>query len=176
MSEIRVRFAPSPTGYLHIGNARSALFAWLFARANKGTFILRIEDTDRKRYVQGAEQVIYESLRWLGLDWDEGPEVGGDYGPYVQSQRTDIYRQAAEALIESGHAYRCYCTPERLAALREEQQRRKENSQYDRHCRHLTEEERAVYEQAGKPSVVRFKTPLKGATTFHDYLRGDVTF
>ena len=176
MSEIRVRFAPSPTGYLHIGNARSALFAWLLARANKGVFILRIEDTDRKRYVQGAEQVIYESLRWLGLDWNEGPEVGGDYGPYVQSQRTALYRKAAEELIESGHAYRCYCSPERLTALREEQQRRKENSQYDRHCRNLSEEERAAYEQARKPSVVRLKTPLEGATAFHDHIRGDVTF
>ncbi|MFH1009538.1 MAG: glutamate--tRNA ligase [Candidatus Latescibacterota bacterium] len=176
MSQVRVRFAPSPTGYLHIGNARSALFAWLFARANEGAFLLRIEDTDRKRLVEGAEQVIYESLRWLGLDWDEGPEVGGAYGPYVQSQRLALYSQAAEELIESGHAYRCYCSPERLASLREEQQRKKENSQYDRHCRGLAAAERAAYEREGKPSVVRLKTPLGGATTFHDYLRGDVTF
>ena len=176
MSEVRVRFAPSPTGYLHIGNVRSALFAWLFARANGGTFILRIEDTDRKRYVEGAEQVIYESLRWLGLDWDEGPEVGGNYGPYVQSQRIALYGKAAKELVASGHAYRCYCSPERLATLREEQQRRKETSRYDRHCRNLTEGERAVYEQEKKPSVVRLKTPLDGVTTFHDRIRGDVTF
>lgn len=176
MSGVRVRFPPSPTGYLHIGNARSALFNWLFARANGGVFILRIEDTDRKRYVEGAEQVIYESLRWLGLDWDEGPKVGGDYGPYVQSQRIDLYRKAAEELVASGHAYRCYCSPERLAAVREARQRRKEPLQYDRHCRNLTEEARAAYEREGRPSVVRLKVPLEGATTFHDRIRGKVTF
>lgn len=176
MAEVRVRFAPSPTGYLHIGNARSALFNWLFARANGGRFILRIEDTDRRRRIEGAEQVIFESLHWLGLEWDEGPDVGGAYGPYVQSHRMDLYRRYAQALLESGHGYRCYCSPERLAAMRETQQRRKESVQYDRHCRDLTEEQRAAYEHQKKPSVIRLKAPLEGTTSFHDDIRGDVTF
>jgi glutamyl-tRNA synthetase len=122
MSEnVRVRFAPSPTGYLHVGGARSALFNYLFARHHGGTFILRIEDTDRTRLVEGAMQEIFDSLRWLGLTWDEGPEVGGSCGPYVQSERTDLYKEHAQKLIDGGHAYRCFCTSDRLTALRTDQ-------------------------------------------------------
>lgn len=176
MAEVRVRFAPSPTGYLHIGNARSALFNWLFARASGGRFVLRIEDTDRRRIIEDAKEVIFESLRWLGLTWDEGPDVGGAYGPYVQSERVDLHRRYAEILVESGHGYRCYCSPERLATVREAQQRRKETLQYDRHCRHLTDAQRAAYECQKKPFVIRLKAPLEGSTTFRDCIRGDVTF
>ena len=173
---VRVRFAPSPTGYLHVGGARTALFNWLFARRHDGVFILRIEDTDRTRYEPEAVQNIMESLRWLGLEWDEGPEVGGDYGPYFQSQRLDLYQKYAQQLVDSGHAYRCYCSPERLALMREEQRRRGEpNLGYDRHCRHLTARERAEYEARGIVPVVRLKVPLEGQTSFHDVLHGDTT-
>jgi len=173
---VRVRFAPSPTGYLHVGGARTALFNWLFARKHNGAFILRIEDTDRKRYEPEAVGSILESLRWLGLEWDEGPEVGGDYGPYYQSQRLDIYQEYARKLVDSGHAYRCYCSAERLALMREEQRRRGEPSMgYDRHCRYLTARERADYEAQGIVPVVRLKVPLEGQTSFHDVLHGDTT-
>jgi glutamyl-tRNA synthetase len=173
---VRVRFAPSPTGYLHVGGARTALFNWLFARQHNGTFILRIEDTDRKRYEPEAVGNILESLRWLGLEWDEGPEVGGDYGPYYQSQRLDIYQKYAQQLVGSGHAYRCYCSPERLDHLRDEQRRRGEpNVGYDRHCRYLTAKQRAEYEAQGIVPVVRLKVPLEGQTSFHDVLHGDIT-
>ena len=173
---IRVRFAPSPTGYLHVGGARTALFNWLFARRHDGVFILRIEDTDRTRYEPEAVQNIMESLRWLGLEWDEGPEVGGDYGPYFQSQRLDLYQKYAQQLIDSGHAYYCYCSPERLAQTREERRRRGEpNLGYDRHCRYLTARERAEYEAQGIVPVVRLKVPLEGQTSFHDVLHGDTT-
>ncbi len=118
---VRVRFAPSPTGYLHIGGARTALFNWLFARKHGGQFILRIEDTDQKRTVPGAIDAIMDGLRWLGLDWDEGPDAGGPYGPYIQTERADLYRQWAHWLVVNGHAYKCFCTPEELAAMREEQ-------------------------------------------------------
>ena len=173
---VRVRFAPSPTGYLHVGGARTALFNWLFARQHNGAFILRIEDTDRKRYEPEAVGNILESLRWLGLEWDEGPEVGGDYGPYYQSQRLDIYQKYAQQLVDSGHAYRCYCSPERLALTREERRRRGEpNLGYDRHCRYLTAKQRAEYEAQGIVPVVRLKVPLEGQTSFHDVLHGDIT-
>ncbi|MCB0243681.1 MAG: glutamate--tRNA ligase [Anaerolineae bacterium] len=173
---VRVRFAPSPTGYLHIGSARSALFNWLFARGHGGRFILRIEDTDRKRYVDDSMHDILAGLRWLGLQWDEGPEVGGEYGPYFQSERLPIYTQWADWLIDNGHAYRCYCSAERLASLREEQVARKEQSGYDRHCRYLTAEQRAEREAAGDPFVVRFAIdPIDGQTTFHDAVRGEIT-
>jgi glutamyl-tRNA synthetase len=173
---VRVRFAPSPTGYLHVGGARTALFNWLFARKHTGAFILRIEDTDRKRYEPEAVGNILESLRWLGLEWDEGPEVGGDYGPYYQSQRLDIYQEYARKLVESGYAYYCYCSPERLAQVREEQRRRGEpDLGYDRHCRYLTAKERAEYEAQGIVPVVRLKVPLEGQTSFHDVLHGDIT-
>ena len=172
---VRVRFAPSPTGYLHVGGARTALFTWLFARQHNGAFILRIEDTDRKRYEPEAVGNILESLRWLGLEWDEGPEVGGDYGPYFQSQRLDIYQKYAQQLMDNGHAYRCYCSPERLVLMREEQRRRGESIGYDRHCRFLTAKERDEYEAQGIVPVVRLKVPLEGQTSFHDVLHGDIT-
>jgi len=172
MSQVRVRFAPSPTGEPHIGNIRTVVFNWLFARQQGGKFILRIEDTDRTRYVPGAEEAIKEGLRWLGLDWDEGPDVGGPYGPYVQSQRLPLYRKYAEQLVASGHAYRCNCSPERLAALRREQQRRHEDVGYDRLCRFKAPGEVSPDE----PHVIRLAVPLEGTTTVHDLIRGDVTF
>jgi len=159
-----------------VGGARTALFNWLFARHHNGVFILRIEDTDRTRFVPEALEDIMEGLRWLGLEWDEGPEVGGDYGPYFQSQRLDIYQEHARKLVESGHAYYCYCSPERLARIREEQRRRGEpDVGYDRHCRYLTAKQRADYEAQGIVPVVRLKVPLEGQTTFHDVLHGDIT-
>ncbi|RME84251.1 MAG: glutamate--tRNA ligase [Caldilineae bacterium] len=172
----RVRFAPSPTGYLHIGGARTALFNWLYARHTGGQFILRIEDTDRNRYVPDALDNLLENLRWLGLDWDEGPEVGGDYGPYFQSQRLDLYREWADWLVEHGHAYRCYCTAEELAEMREQQRQAKAKVGYDRRCRWLTPAERAAREAEGRPWVVRLAVPLEGTVTFHDLIRGDITY
>ncbi len=172
----RTRFAPSPTGYLHIGGARTAIFAWLYARHTGGQFILRIEDTDRKRFVPDALDKITEGLRWLQLDWDEGPDVGGPHGPYIQSQRLEKYQQAADWLVEHGHAYRCYCTPEELAEMREKQQANKEKIGYDRRCRWLTPEERAAKEAEGRSWVVRLAVPLEGSVTFNDLIRGEVTF
>ncbi len=168
VSEIRVRFAPSPTGYPHLGNIRTALFNWLFARHNKGTFILRIEDTDVARLVQGATEAIMESLRWLGLDWDEGP--------YFQSQRLQLYREVADLLLKEEHAYHCYCSPERLEAMRQEQIKRKQPPGYDRHCRYLTVKQRAELKRSGVIPVVRFKSPLEGQTSFYDLLRGEIVF
>jgi len=167
-SQVRVRFAPSPTGYPHLGNIRTALFNWLFARHNDGVFILRIEDTDRERLVEGATEAIIDSLRWLGLDWDEGP--------YFQSQRLNIYREVAEKLIALDRAYYCYCSPERLKSVREEQMKRKQPPGYDRHCRYLTRPQRAEMESQGIVPVIRFKTPLEGQTVFQDLLRGEIVF
>ncbi len=172
---VRVRFAPSPTGYLHIGGARTALLNWLFARHHGGDFILRIEDTDRKRYVEGAEQAILDSLQWLGLDWDEGPDIGGPFGPYVQSERSELYREWADWLVEKDYAYKCYCTPDELSAMREEQLANKQPLGYDRRCRNLTLAERAQKEAAGLTPVIRFKMPLDGETVVHDVIRGDIT-
>ncbi|MFO8101980.1 MAG: glutamate--tRNA ligase [Dehalococcoidia bacterium] len=175
--KVRVRFAPSPTGYPHIGNIRTALFNWLFARHSGGTFILRIEDTDQSRKVEGALEIILNSLKWLGLDWDEGPEVGGPCGPYFQSQRLDLYQQYARQLLETGNAYKCYCSSERLEQMRQQMVERKESVRsYDRHCRDLTPEQQAEYESQGIKPVIRFKVPLEGRTTFHDLVRGDITF
>jgi len=170
MSEamVRVRFAPSPTGYPHLGNIRTALFNWVFARHNNGVFILRIEDTDAARLVEGATDVILESLRWLGLDWDEGP--------YFQSQRLEYYREAADELLKRGLAYRCYCSPQRLDSMRQEQMKRKQPPGYDRNCRDLTPEECAEKESGGVVPVVRFKSPLEGQTPFNDLLRGQIVF
>lgn len=169
---VRVRMAPSPTGYFHLGGARTALFNWLYARHTGGKFILRIEDTDRTRYVPDSLQDIIDSLRWLGLDYDEGPGVGGDYGPYFQSERLPLYHQWSERLIREGHAYRCYCSEERLDALRREQAARKDEAVgYDRRCRTLTATQRAEHEAAGDPAVVRFAMPTEGQTTFTDVLR-----
>ncbi|HSJ57256.1 MAG TPA: glutamate--tRNA ligase [Anaerolineae bacterium] len=172
---VRVRIAPSPTGYFHVGSARTALFNWLFARQHGGQFIVRVEDTDRTRYNPEAVPDLIASLRWLGLDWDEGPEVGGPYGPYCQSERLEIYQKYANQLVEQGHAYRCYCSPERLESLREAQREAKEDVGYDRHCRWLTGDERAAYEAQGITPVVRLKVPLEGQTSFHDVLFGTIT-
>lgn len=176
MRHTRVRFPPSPTGYLHVGGARTALLNWLFARANQGTFILRIEDTDRARYHEGAEKSLFEGLRWLGLDWDEGPEKGGDCGPYVQSQRLEIYARHTQMLLDQGSAYKCYCTPERLAALRVEQQKCKVSTGYDRRCRNLSREEQQTLEAQGITPVVRLKIPLEGSTRFWDEIRGEIVY
>ncbi|MCU0277182.1 MAG: glutamate--tRNA ligase, partial [Acidobacteria bacterium] len=173
-----VRFAPSPTGYLHVGGARTALFNFLFARHHNGTFILRIEDTDQKRYQPEALAEIFASLRWLGLHWDKGPEVEGDSGPYFQSQRTAIYRDHAEKLVAAGRAYRCFCSEERLATLREEQERAKmaHGSGYDRHCRSLSVGQVEKLLAAGAPHVVRLKVPDGRAVAFHDQIRGDIAY
>lgn len=170
----RVRYAPSPTGPLHLGGLRTALFDWLWARKTGGQFILRIEDTDQKRYDPDSLDSLMRGLGWLGLDWDEGPDVGGPYGPYVQTERREIYQAHAQELIDRGRAYRCYCSPERLDALRTEQRRNKQPIGYDRHCRYLSAEERAAQEAAGKSSVVRFAVPEEGTTVFTDLLRGDI--
>ncbi|MBI2854104.1 MAG: glutamate--tRNA ligase [Chloroflexi bacterium] len=175
-SNVRVRYAPSPTGYPHVGNIRTAMFNWLFARHYGGRFVLRIEDTDVARTVPGALEAILESLRWLNLDWDEGPEVGGGYGPYVQSQRLPLYHEAAERLVREGHAYYCFCSPERLEQMRAEQTKRKEPPRYDRLCRCLTTDQASDKATSGVIPVVRFKTPLEGLTTFTDLIRGEVTF
>ncbi|MEE8194760.1 MAG: glutamate--tRNA ligase [Dehalococcoidales bacterium] len=175
-NHVRVRYAPSPTGYPHVGNIRTALFNWLFARHHGGSFIVRIEDTDTARRVEGAEQAILNGLRWLGMDWDEGPEVGGNYGPYCQSQRLKTYHTVAEQLVEQGDAYYCYCSPERLTEMRAEQTRRKQPPGYDRRCRELSPEAKAKCEATGVKSVVRFKTPLEEKTSFSDLIRGKVSF
>jgi glutamyl-tRNA synthetase len=174
--KVRVRYAPSPTGYPHVGNIRTALFNWLFARHNGGSFIVRIEDTDVARTVEGAVEAILDGLRWLGIDWDEGPEVGGKYGPYTQSQRLDKYKAAAKRLIDQGDAYYCYCTPERLEEMRNEQIRLKQPPGYDRHCRDLSVQMGALKWMSGSKRVIRFRTPIEKKTAFHDIIRGDVTF
>ncbi len=174
-SPARVRFAPSPTGHMHLGSARTALYDYLLARQTGGQFILRIEDTDTKRYVPGAEEELMEGLRWLGLEWDEGPDKGGPYGPYRQSERKEIYQKYAQQLIDSGHAFCCFCTSEHLARVREEQQKRKEPPHYDGTCRNLTPEEVKSRIANGEKYVIRFKTPKEGSTTVHDHLRGDIT-
>jgi glutamyl-tRNA synthetase len=173
---VRVRFAPSPTGYLHIGGARTAIYDWLLARKTGGRFILRIEDTDRNRLVPDSLDDIMTSLRWLGIEWDEGPGVGGDYGPYFQSERLELYHQYAEQLIAAGKAYPCYCSGERLQELRQTQEKAKEKVGYDRHCRDLTPAERAKLEAGGVKKVIRFKTPLEGQTIVKDRIRGEMSF
>ena len=175
MEAVRVRFAPSPTGHLHLGSARTALYDYLIAKKTGGQFILRIEDTDRKRLVEGAEEEIYQGLRWLGIEWDEGPDIGGPYAPYKQSERKEIYQKYAEELIENDHAYYCFCTSERLNEVRQEQQKRKELAVYDGTCRRLTPEEAKKRVAAGEKYVIRFKTPKDGSTTITDLLRGEIT-
>ena len=170
--EVRVRYAPSPTGLQHIGGVRTALFNYFFARANGGKFLLRIEDTDRERYSDESLDDLYSTLEWLGVKWDEGPIVGGPYGPYVQSERTELYREYAKKLVENGQAYYCYCTPERLEQLREKQTKEKKDFGYDRHCRHLTPEEEQQYKDAGIKPVIRLKIPTEGYTEFEDFLLG----
>jgi glutamyl-tRNA synthetase len=169
----RVRFAPSPTGYLHVGGARTALFNWLYARREGGTFILRIEDTDVERSSWDMVAGILDGMHWLGLDWDEGPDVGGPHAPYFQSQRLDRYRAMAEQLIAKGHAYACYCSPERLRAEREKAEARGEAWQYDRACLALSPDQVARLERSGQPRAIRFKVP-SGSTSFDDVVRGRI--
>ncbi len=187
MNTIRVRFAPSPTGFLHIGGARTALFSWLFACHHKGVFVLRIEDTDEKRSTLPAVKAILEGMSWLGLDWDEGPKIvegdseyktesQGDYGPYFQTQRLDIYRKYAEQLINQKKAYRCYCLPEELEQKRKEASKKGLPPKYDRQCKHLTSREEEKKKQEGRKAVIRFCMPDEGQTEINDLVKGKVVF
>jgi glutamyl-tRNA synthetase len=171
--KIRTRFAPSPTGFMHVGNLRTALFEYLIAKSNGGDFVLRIEDTDRERYVEGAVDVIYHTLEQVGLKHDEGPDIGGNYGSYVQSERKDLYRKYAEQLVSEGKAYYCFCTKERLDALHES--KGENGGGYDRHCRNLPKEEVQRLLAAGTPHVIRQKMPTEGSTTFDDVVYGPIT-
>jgi glutamyl-tRNA synthetase len=175
LNPVRVRFAPSPTGRTHLGSGRTALYNYLLARQTGGQFILRIEDTDQKRYVPGAEEELMHSLRWLGVEWDEGPDVGGAYGPYKQSERREIYWEYARWLVEHGHAFYCFCTPQRLEQVRQEQIKAKQTPHYDGTCRRLDPDEAAARVARGESFVVRFKTPQEGSITVRDHMRGDIT-
>ena len=171
----RVRFAPSPTGRTHLGSVRTALYNYLIARQTEGQFILRLEDTDQKRYVMGAEEELTHSLNWLGLTWDEGPEIGGPYSPYRQSERKEIYLQYAKELIKIDKAFYCFCSAERLKAVRTEQMRTKQTVRYDGACRCLDPQDVEDRVRKGESHVIRFKTPLEGKITVTDHLRGDIT-
>lgn len=171
--KVRTRFAPSPTGFMHVGNLRTALFEYLIAKSNAGDFVLRIEDTDQERYVEGAVDVIYNTLRQVGLEHDEGPDIGGEYGPYVQSERKGLYKQYAEQLVKEDKAYYCFCTKERLDALHESKD--ENGGGYDRHCRNLPKEEIEQLLAAGTPHVIRQKMPIEGSTTFDDVVYGPIT-
>lgn len=176
MTEVRVRYAPSPTGHLHIGNARTALFNYLFAKHHGGKFIVRIEDTDVKRNIAGGEEDQFKYLKWLGMDWDESVDVGGNYGPYRQTERLDIYKTHWQDLLDRGLAYRCYCTEEELEKEREEQTARGETPRYSGKCRHLSAEQIAAYEAEGRGCSIRFRV-LEGRTyTFDDLVKGPITF
>lgn len=170
----RVRFAPSPTGRMHLGSARTALYNYLLAKRTGGQFILRIEDTDVNRFVEGSGDELMQGLKWLGLQWDEGLEVGGSYGPYLQSERKAIYQEYARKLVESGHAYPCFCSRERLESVRQDQMKRKESLHYDGTCRGLTKSESDQRIANGESHVIRFKTPRQGTIIAHDALRGDI--
>jgi glutamyl-tRNA synthetase len=172
---VRVRYAPSPTGDPHVGNIRTALWTFLHARRHGGQFLVRIEDTDQAREMPGSVRRILDSLAWLGVDWDEGPDIGGPFAPYTQSQRLPLYHAAAERLLASGNAYRCFCTSERLEELRAQQRAAKQPPGYDARCSTLDPTESASRAQAGEPHVIRFKMPREGTTTFRDLLRGDIT-
>jgi glutamyl-tRNA synthetase len=172
---VRARFAPSPTGRMHIGNARSALYPFLLARRTGGTFILRIEDTDQKRYDPKAEQELIDGLHWLGLDYDEGPDIGGPNGPYRQTERREIYHKYAWKLVELGHAFPCFCTAERLNQVRQEQMASRQNPRYDGHCRQLDPVEARRRAESGEKFVIRFKMPKEGSITTTDLLRGSIT-
>lgn len=174
--EIRVRIAPSPTGDPHVGTAYTALFNYVFAKKHGGKFILRIEDTDQTRARASSEQQIFSSLKWLGLNWDEGPDCGGPYGPYRQSERLDIYREYTQKLVDSGHAYACFCTAERLDKVRAEQKAQNLTTRYDGHCRNLSKDEVAKLKAAGTPHVIRLRVPTDGVTRFEDLLRGELQF
>jgi glutamyl-tRNA synthetase len=171
----RTRIAPSPTGHMHLGTARVALYDYLLAKKTGGQFILRIEDTDLKRTVPGAEQEIMDGLRWLGLQYDEGPDVGGTYGPYRQTERREIYQHHASLLVNNGSAFPCFCTPERLEKVKQEQNARKENPHYDGTCRSLDPDEASKRIASGEKYTIRFKMPKDGVTVAHDHLRGDIT-
>ena len=175
---VRVRFAPSPTGKLHVGGARTAIFNWAFARANKGSFILRIDDTDPERSTQENTEVILRAMRWMGLDWDEGPEVGGDFGPYAQTDRLEMYQQAAQKLWDEGRAYPCFCSADQLAADKKAAQERKDPFQgYQRRCRDIDPDEAKARIEAGEKYVLRIKVPAdRGDVVIHDAVHGDVTF
>lgn len=175
MSKARTRFAPSPTGYMHIGNLRTALYAYLLTKSMGGDFILRIEDTDQERYVEGATDVIYNTLKETGLIWDEGPDIGGNYGPYIQSERKHLYKEYAEKLVESGHAYYCFCDKERLDRVRHECEVQKLPPKYDKHCMSLTKEEIKAKLDAGVPYVIRQNMPVSGTTSFDDAVFGRIT-
>ncbi|MBQ4100646.1 MAG: glutamate--tRNA ligase [Oscillospiraceae bacterium] len=174
MSKVRTRFAPSPTGYMHVGNLRTALYAYLMAKADGGDFILRIEDTDRERYVEGAVDIIYKTLKETGLVWDEGPDIGGPVAPYIQSERMGMYKEYALQLVEKGEAYYCFCDKERLEEVRKVQSASGIAPKYDGHCRRLTKEEIEENLKNGVPYVIRQKIP-EGKTTFHDEVFGDIT-
>ena len=171
---IRVRFAPSPTGFMHVGNARTALFNYLFARHNNGTFVLRVEDTDVERHSEEAVNVIYEALKWMGIEWDEGPDIGGPYGPYRQSERLDIYREFIEKLKEKGLVYECYCTQEELEAMRREQLEKGEPPRYTGKCRYLTEDEKNRLRAEGRKPVLRLKVPENEVIVFNDLVKGRI--
>lgn len=173
--EVRTRFAPSPTGYMHIGNLRTALYEYLIAKSQGGKFILRIEDTDQERQVEGAVDVIYNTMRMTGLKHDEGPDIGGEYGPYVQSERMGMYMDYAKELVEKGEAYYCFCTKERLESLKESNAEGAAFAKYDRHCLGLSKEEVQAKLDAGVPFVIRQKMPDSGTTTFSDVVYGDIT-
>ena len=173
--EIRTRFAPSPTGYMHIGNLRTALYEYLIAKSKGGKFILRIEDTDQERYVEGAVDIIYNTLKLTGLKHDEGPDIGGEYGPYIQSERMGIYMDYALELIEKGEAYYCFCTKERLESLKEKNESGDSFAHYDRHCLGLSKEEIQTNLDAKMPFVIRQKMPTEGTTTFDDVVYGSIT-
>ena len=173
---VRVRYAPSPTGATHVGNVRTAIFTWLFARRNDGDFVIRVEDTDQNRNVEGSIEMLLEVLSWLGMDWDEGPDVGGPFGPYYQSQRLKLYSDAADELVTSGSAYRCFCSTERLADLRRNRGQQDVSPGYDGRCRDLSSHERAELEKEGAPPVVRFRMPRDGTTTLVDMIHGEITF
>ncbi len=176
MSSMKVRFAPSPTGPFHIGGARSALFNWLLARKEKGTFVLRIEDTDLARSTRESEENIKASLQWLGMNWDEGIDVGGNNGPYRQTERLDLYKEVTQRLLDEGKAYECYCTPEELDAVRQDQMDRGETPKYNGHCEHLDEETKAKYIAEGRKPTIRLRVPLNKTYAFDDMVRGHVSF
>jgi glutamyl-tRNA synthetase len=173
-AEVRVRFPPSPTGYLHVGSVRTALYNWLYARHSGGTFVFRIEDTDETRHIEDAVEQIQRSLRWVGIDWDEGPGVGGPHGPYIQSERRAQHLEIAERLLAEGHLYRCYCTPEELAADREQALAAGRPAIYSGRCRELSDEQRAALEAEGRKPALRLRAPEHGETVWDDLVRGEI--
>jgi len=176
MKKVRTRFAPSPTGFLHIGSLRMIIFAYLTAKSQGGEFILRLEDTDSKRKVEGAAEALYDILKWIGIEFDEGPGIGGEFEPYIQSERKDIYHKHLKTLLDNNKAYHCFCTPERLTEMREEQQAKKRPPRYDRKCRDLSKEEVEAKIKAGEKYVIRQKMPLEGEVVVNDFLRGEIKF